>query len=232
MNIRIVNNYRIVYQPGHQNAMKSENWNGWVYEHIYVVTKFLGRSLECNEVVHHLDGNTMNNRNENLLVLDRGQHTKLHGWMRRGAPYGKPCGENSVNCGEPSGFCQECKITLQEKQSKFCSTSCYGAYQQRERGNACPSKQDLISELVAYPVIRVARLHNVSDSAIRKWCKKLGIDCKAIRSQARESSGSNEKVQRLGSENAINNLPLTPNTLTHNGEGDEIVQGGGKPPQT
>ena len=44
----------------------------------YAVEFNLGRRLLYNEVVHHIDNNHFNNCIENLMVLDRKLHTKLH----------------------------------------------------------------------------------------------------------------------------------------------------------
>jgi hypothetical protein len=38
----------------------------------------LGRPLSYNEVVHHIDGNKLNNDLSNLEVMDRGEHIRLH----------------------------------------------------------------------------------------------------------------------------------------------------------
>jgi hypothetical protein len=38
----------------------------------------LGRSLEKLEVVHHINGNSLDNRSMNLLVLTQAVHAKLH----------------------------------------------------------------------------------------------------------------------------------------------------------
>lgn len=39
---------------------------------------YLGRKLHKNEVVHHIDGNGLNNRLSNLQVMFRAEHLKLH----------------------------------------------------------------------------------------------------------------------------------------------------------
>ena len=39
---------------------------------------YLGRSVEKGEVVHHMNGNSSDNRPENLLVMPDRQHRQLH----------------------------------------------------------------------------------------------------------------------------------------------------------
>lgn len=51
---------------------------GTKYEHRVVVEQALGRELMPEEVVHHIDGNKRNNSLENLVVMTRAQHTRLH----------------------------------------------------------------------------------------------------------------------------------------------------------
>jgi hypothetical protein len=51
----------------------------YVREHRLVAEKMLGRALRRREVVHHIDGNTLNNDPSNLQVFDsNGQHTAHH----------------------------------------------------------------------------------------------------------------------------------------------------------
>lgn len=46
--------------------------------HRRVVEAILGRTLSCNEVVHHIDGNKLNNDPTNLKVMTRSEHVRLH----------------------------------------------------------------------------------------------------------------------------------------------------------
>ena len=47
-------------------------------EHRYLMEQHLGRKLTRNEEVHHLDDNKLNNDINNLIVLSKADHTKLH----------------------------------------------------------------------------------------------------------------------------------------------------------
>lgn len=66
--------YKQIYQPNHPNARE----NGFVSEHIYVATKGGKKELKKDQVVHHKDGNKLNNNPKNLVIMSRSKHTKLH----------------------------------------------------------------------------------------------------------------------------------------------------------
>lgn len=46
--------------------------------HVVLMEKRLGRRLLPDEVVHHIDGNPSNNEENNLALMTRSGHTRLH----------------------------------------------------------------------------------------------------------------------------------------------------------
>lgn len=44
----------------------------------FIVAQNIGRKLTSNEIVHHIDGNPLNNNLDNLMVMTRKEHSKYH----------------------------------------------------------------------------------------------------------------------------------------------------------
>mgnify|MGYP001165939658 CR=1 FL=1 len=60
------------------------NKSGYVRIHRLVLEQAIGRYLEPEEVVHHIDGNSRNNAIENLMLFaSNGEHSKYHNDIRR-----------------------------------------------------------------------------------------------------------------------------------------------------
>jgi hypothetical protein len=57
-----------------------------VLEHRYVMEQHMGRPLQEDEVVHHINKDRLDNRIENLQLMQRGEHTAFHdaGKIRKG----------------------------------------------------------------------------------------------------------------------------------------------------
>jgi len=109
---------------------------------------------------------------DNLLVIDRGQHMKLHAWIDRGAPIGE-----TVTTAKQSKDTKECKscgnaFFSDNKNTVHCSLSCAGlSRRQAER----PTKEELEVLVWTIPTIQVAKRYLVSDRCIGKWCDSYGI---------------------------------------------------------
>ena len=66
--------YKMLYMPEHPYCTSS----GHVREHRYVMEQVLGRYLETGEIVHHLNGKTLDNRPENLEVMAKADHDRMN----------------------------------------------------------------------------------------------------------------------------------------------------------
>lgn len=74
---KIGGGYIGIYLPGHPRAKP----NGYVPEHILIVEKAIGKPLRKDAVVHHINRNRADNRNENLVVC-HGAAYHMHIHMR------------------------------------------------------------------------------------------------------------------------------------------------------
>jgi flagellar basal body rod protein FlgC len=62
--------YILIWKPEHPLAHK----DGYVYEHRLKMQN----ELFDGAIVHHRDGNASNNERDNLEIVTRGQHNKIH----------------------------------------------------------------------------------------------------------------------------------------------------------
>lgn len=57
------------------NRIGIENYK---FEHRLVMEKYIGKQLDSNEIIHHINGNITDNRIENLQIVDRAEHARIH----------------------------------------------------------------------------------------------------------------------------------------------------------
>lgn len=115
--------YLYAVVPDHPRATK----RGYVLLHRVVMENKLGRLLEKNEDVHHVNENKKDNSPDNLEVRLHGEHSSHHRRLEH------PDGETKV-----SYICANCgkvfeRAVRQGKEQKgyknsFCSRRCNGQY--------------------------------------------------------------------------------------------------------
>jgi hypothetical protein len=66
--------YILLKKPNHHRA----NFFGFVYQHHIVAEKKLRRRLRKEEIVHHIDGDPKNNKPDNLEIMTRAEHARMH----------------------------------------------------------------------------------------------------------------------------------------------------------
>lgn len=115
----------------------------YVLEHIIVMENHLKRLLNINEVVHHIDGIKKNNTINNLQVMDKSEHSRLH-QLAVGRKY----------C---SLKCPYCKCVFEKPENKthlnkggraaFCSRKCNGSFSREIQKNGLTHDMEIsISE--------------------------------------------------------------------------------------
>ena len=169
--------YKLVYNPGHPRA----NYKGWVCEHVIVAEQKLGRFLDKNECVHHIDGNKKNNDPSNIMVFaTNADHVSFHKgnnvdlYEKDGVWYSARQKKLQLVC-EYCGRQYETTKGLSRKNRKYCSHQC--------AQNASIKSDIDINQLVqmAYEYkgnfSLLARKLNVSSTSIHKRLKRNGFPC-------------------------------------------------------
>jgi len=102
----------------------SDGSKATVLEHREVMEKLSGRSLHSSEFVHHKDGNKQNNVPENLEVITRSEHTKLHQQHRKKTMVELVCAHCGINFQREAR--REKERVKKNRGGPFCSKSCNG----------------------------------------------------------------------------------------------------------
>jgi len=148
--------YDRFYDPYHPLANKG----GLVAYHRHIASIKMGRWLKRQEVVHHINGNKLDNRIENIIVLTLSSHILQH-HKERG---------NYVSEERICLFCKNTFLAV-KNYNKYCSVKCYK--QGKRRFNI--TKDELTKLVWEKSCEQIAREYSVTSVAISKRCKLYGI---------------------------------------------------------
>lgn len=157
--------YLAILLPTHHLART----DGYVYLHQLQAEKKLNRNLRKGECVHHVDENKYNNELDNLMIFKTiSDHTAFH----MGADIYL---DEDVWVAKPNidSICPICGTNKKERTAKMC-IECYT----KQRSSKMPNKEELIELLLNYSMIKIGERFNVSDNAVRKWCRKYNLPYK------------------------------------------------------
>ena len=161
----ILSGYIVIWRPNHRLS----NTNGYVYVHRLEAEKLLGRELNESEVVHHKDENKLNNDLDNLMVFaTTSDHTAFHNgcniYCLNNIWYAEKLNRYNI--------CPICNKNIKYYNSNMC-INCSLFF--RKEKSKCPTKEILMRLINCYSMLYIAKLYNVSDKTVVKWCKLYNL---------------------------------------------------------
>lgn len=153
--------YDYALVPEHPKATK----NGYVLLHRVVMENHLGRLLNADEIVHHIDKNKKNNNITNLQLMTQKEHNHYHRlesgrmWVKLKCPWCKKEFELEKN----KSFLQKSN----EYNCTCCSTSCRGKlYRFIQLNGVTEQVQTAISENLLSEYIKYTTEDNSEETSL------------------------------------------------------------------
>lgn len=132
----------------HPNATK----HGYVLLHRAIVENHLGRLLNTNEVVHHKNENKKDNRIENLEIMEKEDHARLHA-LKQGRKWAiLKCPSCNSIFHKPSNQTHVAKQGLYTACSRSCNGKFSRAIQLQGRTHIVDMaiSENIVSEYIVY----------------------------------------------------------------------------------
>ena len=117
----------------------------------------------------HIDGNPKNNLVSNLRLLCPNCHSQTDTY----------CGKN-VNKNKVTNHCLGCDKILSSSWTTRCA-DCFLKFKYRQTKITWPDKEKLIDLIRTRKMEHLAKELGVSSNAIKKHCKKIGIDYQDVK---------------------------------------------------
>ena len=109
----------------------------------------------------HINGIHTDNRLENLRIVCPNCHTQTDTFCTRKLKQHNYCKDCGKEISPKSTWCPECAL----KHNRVHKVS----------PSDKPSKEELLQLIKEKPFTEIGRLYGVTDNAIRKWCKRMGL---------------------------------------------------------
>lgn len=133
---------------------------------------WLDNIISCQ--LHHINGDRTDNRLENLQILCPNCHSQTDNFAGKSSH--RVFNKETRQMEEKKHYyCPDCGKEIW-KNSKYCS-ACAIKHRESKIKQLNITKQDLIQDYINcnYTMTELAKKYSVTDTAIRKWCRKLGI---------------------------------------------------------
>ncbi|MDI6754725.1 MAG: HNH endonuclease, partial [Thermodesulfobacteriota bacterium] len=112
---RIVDSRRFKYVQ-----IKVSSTGKWPYKHRWMMERHLGRKLLASEFVHHLNGNSLDNRFENFQLVSHHEHMSAHKLTTWSRKYDR---------------CRLCGTIANKHEAKSLCSICYRKIKAKELGH-------------------------------------------------------------------------------------------------